>query len=514
MPRQVSSARFAPERRSQQMSLSKHPRSLGAAPELQPENPVVARVMPPVPTPAVGLTRQGLARYAVGDFRAAEQAFRTVVEVAPHEAMAWNNLALVLVALGELDQAAAALRRSLNIDAHQFAPWMNLASALLRDGRADEAEAACAAALALDPASPDAWQLRALARLQRENFTGAAEAFTRTLELAGESAELRLNLGAALLKSGRFEAAAASLAVAVALDPASFVAAEVKRACDFIVAAIAGDMARAIAAYPPGLLDTPLEADRVFKTALLHLDWTGEREAAALAAQTWAALRPDNVEAIHLRDAALAHTTLRQPAALVARSFDEIADDFDDRLVRRLAYQGPERLAALIAGQACADGTFDVLDLGCGTGLCAGFLRPYARVLVGIDLSAGMLAKAAARRLYDHLEVADLLAVLGERVVAWDLVVAADTFPYLGDLAAVFDGAAGSLKPGGWFAFSTEACEGEGYRLKGNGRYAHADGYIERLAAERFEIVARTMATLRREAASPVEGGFYLLRRT
>ncbi|HLZ76277.1 tetratricopeptide repeat protein [Phenylobacterium sp.] len=495
--------------------MSRRPQPHAAQPQVQAEalDPLISTIMPPVPAPAVGLTRQGLARYAVGDYRAAEQAFRAVAEVAGHEPMAWNNLALVLVALGELDQAAAALRRSLNLDAGQFAPWMNLASALLRQGKADEAEAACAAALALDPASADAWQVAALARLSREDFTGAAEAFTRTLDLAGESAELRLNLGAALLRCGRFEAAAASLAAAVALDPTSFVALEVKQACDFIVAAIDGDMARAVAAYPPGLLATPAEADRVFKTALLYLDWAGERAAAGRVAQAWASRRPDNIEAIHLRDAALAHVTPRQPAELVAKSFDDMADDFDDRLVRRLAYQGPERLAALIAQAAQAEGALDVLDLGCGTGLCASFLRPYARLLSGVDLSAGMLAKAAARGLYDHLEAADLLTVLAQAQGGWDLLAAADTFPYLGDLGAVFEGAGRALRQGGLFAFSTEAADGESYRLKGNGRYAHADRYIERLADGRFEIAARTAATLRREAASPVEGGFYLLRK-
>jgi predicted TPR repeat methyltransferase len=371
------------------MALNRRPRPDELAPRAEPEaiDPLISRVMPPVPTLAVGLTRQGLARYAVGDFRAAEQAFRAVAEVAPHQAMAWNHLALVLVALGELEQACATLRRSLTLDSAQFAPWMNLAGALLRLGKAAEADAACGSALALDPQSADAWQVRALARLHSEDFTGAAEAFTHTLDLAGESAELRLNLGAALLKCGRFEAAAASLAVAVALDPTAFVAVEVKQACDFIVAAIAGDMAAACAVYPAGVLETPAEADRVFKTALLYLDWAGERAAAALVAETWANLRPDNIEAIHLRDAALARTASRQPAELVAMSFDAIADDFDDRLVRRLAYQGPERLAALLSGEIAADGALRVLDLGCGTGLCASFLRPYARHLAGVDLS-------------------------------------------------------------------------------------------------------------------------------
>jgi predicted TPR repeat methyltransferase len=316
------------------------------------------------------------------------------------------------------------------------------------------------------------------------------------------------------LKCGRFEAAAASLAVAVALDPTSFVAVEVKQACDFIVAALAGDMVRACAAYPPGFLENPAEADRVFKTALLHLDSANAPDAAGLVAEAWARIRPDNVEALHLRDAALARPAPRQPAELVAKSFDDIADDFDDRLVRRLAYQGPERLAELIAAEIPAEAALAVLDLGCGTGLCAGFLRPYARLLAGVDLSPGMLAKAAARGLYDHLEVADVQALPAEAARGWDLLVAGDTFPYLGDLSAVFDGAAMALRPGGLFAFSTEAGDDESYRLKGNGRYAHSPGYIASLAAGRFEIVTEVSAPLRREAANAVEGGFYLLRRT
>lgn len=468
--------------------------------------------MPPPPSAAVGLTRQGLASFAVGDLRRAEQAFRTVVEVAPHQAMSWNNLALVLVALGELEQAVPTLHRSLAIDSAQFSPWMNLAGVLLRLDRADEAETACAAALSLDAASPDAWQIRAMSRLHREDFAGAAEAFARTVELAGESAGLCLNLGAALLKCGRFGEAASSAARSAVLDPASSIAVEIKQICDFIVAAIAGDMAAARAVYPETLLASPTEADRVFKTALLYLDWAGQHDAAVLVAEEWAGCRPDNMEAIHLRDAALSRSVERQPAQLVARTFDEIAEDFDDRLVRRLAYRGPERLAALIASRIAANSGLDVLDLGCGTGLCAAMLRPYARRLAGVDLSAGMLAKATARGLYDHLEVADLLGVLSEGQTRWELV-AADTFPYLGDLEEVFAGAAGALRPGGWFAFSTETADSDGYVLKGNGRYAHGPRYVQTLAAGRFEIVAQTAATLRREAASPVGGDFYLLHR-
>ena len=467
-----------------------------------------ARIMPPPPSAAVGLTRQGLALFAVGDFRRAEQAFRTVVEVAPHQALAWNNLALVLVSLGEHGEAAAALERSVGLDPTQVATWISLAAAFLRLDRADAAEEACVAALALDAGNAAAWQTRAFASVQAENFHGAAEAFARTIALAGDSAALRFNLGVALMRCSQFEEAAASLAAALALDPTLAAALECKQVCDVVLAAIAGDMAMAgvTALAAPDL-------GRILKTALLLLNGAGERAAAARVSEAWVRVSPGNIEATHLRDAALSRPVDRQPAALVAQHFDGIADDFDDRLVRRLGYEGPGRLLGLITSRIVADGTLDVLDLGCGTGLCAPLLRPYARRLAGVDLSARMLAKARALKLYDRLATGDLLDALSGRPGRRDLLVAADTLPYLGDLAPVFDGAARVLRPGGWFAFSTETIEGDSFVLKADGRYAHGRRYVERMTAGRFEVAGEVTAPLRRAAGRTVVGDFFLLRR-
>ena len=41
-------------------------------------------------------------------------------------------------------------------------------------------------------------------------------------------------------------------------------------------------------------------------------------------------------------------------------------------------------------------GELEIVDAGCGTGLLAPHLRPYARRLVGVDLSPKMLEKARA----------------------------------------------------------------------------------------------------------------------
>jgi predicted TPR repeat methyltransferase len=50
----------------------------------------------------------------------------------------------------------------------------------------------------------------------------------------------------------------------------------------------------------------------------------------------------------------------------------------------------------------------DVLDAGCGTGLCGTIIAPFACRLVGVDLSEGMLAHAKDKNVYHRLVKAEL----------------------------------------------------------------------------------------------------------
>ena len=76
----------------------------------------------------------------------------------------------------------------------------------------------------------------------------------------------------------------------------------------------------------------------------------------------------------------------------------------------------------------------DVLDLGCGIGRVALAMGARCRTLLGLDVSAGMVAEAARRcGRSPHLRFAVTagadLAALADRSV--DLVLAVDSFPYL-----------------------------------------------------------------------------------
>ncbi len=156
----------------------------------------------------------------------------------------------------------------------------------------------------------------------------------------------------------------------------------------------------------------------------------------------------------------------------------------------------------------------DILDLGCGTGLCGRLLKPIAGRLCGVDLSKGMIEKARERGIYDQLDIGELLDVLKRSPRSFDLIVAADVFIYVGDLAEVFEAVAACLRPGGLFIFSVEAGGGERYNLTGSvRRYTHSAPYLRRLASMcGFDEVSFAPVVVRMERGQIVPGYLPVLR--
>ena len=94
----------------------------------------------------------------------------------------------------------------------------------------------------------------------------------------------------------------------------------------------------------------------------------------------------------------------------------------------------------------------------------------------------------------------------------FDLFVATDMVVYVGDLTALFQAVIGHANRDFRFGFSTESHDGEGYVLRGSGRYAHARGYIEELAA-RFGLFVRhcEAAGIRKEENAWIMGDVFVL---
>ena len=204
------------------------------------------------------------------------------------------------------------------------------------------------------------------------------------------------------------------------------------------------------------------------------------------------------------------------PRAYVTGLFDSYAEEFDGHLVGQLRYQAHRRLVERLVATGGADAHYDsALDLGCGTGLCGPLVRPMVGRLSGVDLSARMLDKARALGVYDRLENADIVEFLTRSEERYDLVLAADVFIYVGDLAPVFALLERAMTRG-MFCFSVEALEGDDadLRLLPSLRYAHSRSSLVRLAAQHaFEVVAMERAPVREDQREVVEGLYVVLRR-
>ncbi len=203
------------------------------------------------------------------------------------------------------------------------------------------------------------------------------------------------------------------------------------------------------------------------------------------------------------------------PRQYVQALFDDYAGQFDAHLVGVLKYQAHEVLVRHLATLDRAPFR-SALDLGCGTGLCGPLVKPMAARLAGVDLSAAMLDKARALGLYDELAQADIVEHLRSTDQRHDLVLAADVFIYVGDLAPVFDALARVIEPGAVFCFSAEraspACTG--FELLASLRYAHSEGYLRGLAVQHgYDVVKLVEEPIRKAQHGAIDGLFVYLEK-
>jgi predicted TPR repeat methyltransferase len=200
------------------------------------------------------------------------------------------------------------------------------------------------------------------------------------------------------------------------------------------------------------------------------------------------------------------------PKAYVQALFDQYAPRFEHTLVNDLDYRAPSLIfKAVVAARVAArkPALFKrAVDLGCGTGLAAAAFARQVDHFIGIDLSPGMIKEARATNLYAELEVADMIEGLRSKGDASaNLVVAADAFVYLSDLAPVLTEARRVLASGGVLAFTLETHDRDGIVLGEGLRYAHSAEYVRgAIAKAGLKLLTLQPASPRIENNEPVRG--------
>ena len=120
-----------------------------------------------------------------------------------------------------------------------------------------------------------------------------------------------------------------------------------------------------------------------------------------------------------------------------------------------------------------------------------------------------MIDRAAAKGLYDRFITADVAAALADEAkdaARHHLVVAADVFVYVNDLAPIIAAVAGVLAPDGIFVFTVETHTGDGVKLLPTVRYAHGEPYLRATLGDAgLAVSSLTQASVRTEKGVPVD---------
>jgi predicted TPR repeat methyltransferase len=439
---------------------------------------------------------------------------------------------------GKFADAAALYRQVVAQDINHFRAYNNLGACEDELQHWEQAELAFRSALALAPdEAPIQHNLGRLLHKQGKH-TDAEHHYCIAIQLNPEFGDVYFNLGRLMQDLHRLKEATVILLKATQLIPDST-----------RPQAVLGDvffdlqmLPEALTAYRKVTDITPTDAEahfhvgKVLETMSLHdeaaesyrcslaiegaspatrealarsLTMANRQEAAVQSLQEWLELEPEQPVATHML-AALGSTPIPDGASeeYVRDTFDRFADNFDVTL-EKLNYQAPHLVQQMMNRHYKEPAAnLHILDVGCGTGLCGPLLRPFAASLTGIDLSAGMLKLAAARKIYDELLEIELVAYLASQKSRFDAIVSADTFCYLGKLDTAFEAAARALKVAGMLIFTVEQSTEQGnYRLGLHGRYAHNETYVRnKLSEAGFDKIDIECHQIRNEGGIPVEG--------
>lgn len=448
-----------------------------------------------------------------GEFAEAARLCRECLAAHPDHPGALHALALAEARQDRLPEAAALLARVAGLDAGNADLLADLGLVLRRLGRTVEAEEAFRRALAAEPGHPDArHHLGELAREQGDPVTARGH-FEAGLRAQPHHLPCLRGLAGLHAESKRPDLAVGLLRRACELDgrnPAVWVELFAQQCAAGLLAEASLSFTRAVDADP--------RRDDTWRAGLAQAYKSGDKAAGIALCRQWLARRPGHPEPRHMLASLLGEggAPARAPDDFITELFDRFSAGFDENLTQ-LQYQAPGLIAGEMRARLPAGPVEAMLDAGCGTGLSGVPLRPLARRLEGVDLSPGMLAKAAARGLYDALHEGELTAWLQSRPAAFDAIACADTLVYFGDWSAVMGAFADALRPGGVLVATTEARdEDPPWRLEASGRYSHSGAGVEAwLAAAGFsDIRLQPVPQLRLEAKRPVRGWLFSAAKT
>lgn len=407
------------------------------------------------------------------DYSQAESLCLQVLQHEPKNARAWYLCGIVHAQQNKLKLATECFENAIEFDPNVANYHYNLGLAYRKLDRLDDAIIAYHAAIRQKADFLEAHNNLGNTLIERGDVDEGIECFHNLVEQFPDDSVGYYNLGNVLQEVGEFEDSIAQFRHAIELDPSFSSARE--------------NLGRAF-----------FNARRYDEAMQVWNLWLEHDPSSAVARHMIASTTGEN-------------TPCRCDDDYVRETFHkDFARTYEQQLAR-LDYKVPDLIDGAIKSLDTRPIDLDILDAGCGTGLCAPILRPFARRLVGVDLSVDMLIEAEKRKTYDELLEDELTRHLVFQPNSYDLIVSGDTLCYFGDLSEVCAMAFQCLRDNSFMIFTVERHKSTGedqrYELQPCGRYRHAESYVRRTLTESgFTVLQVIDATLRLERGRAVEG--------
>jgi predicted TPR repeat methyltransferase len=398
------------------------------------------------------------------------------IQINPNIPEAWSNRGIALNNLNLYQESISAYQEAIKLSPNYHEAWSNKSAPLNKLKRFLEASEACDKALSLKPDYAEAWSNKGNALHELKRYDEAIAHYDKALSLKPDYAQAWANKGNTLYELKRYDEAITYYDQALSLKP--------HEASYF---------------YQKGLINIALNQ---YTVAINNLENAVEYNYSpeGYAEYLLSALKPSN-------------GLKPMPKILVAELFDGYAASFDKDLIDNLKYEAPNRLLGLL--NLSINSRFEILDIGCGTGLMGKLLKPYSSKIIGVDLSREMLVRAESTGAYDKLIAEEILEYLNKCNDKFDLVVSSDVFIYIGELSGIFMTLSRIIKVGGLFCFSLEKNDSCEFTLSPKTlRYSHAKEYIRKLASlHNFTIENFLESPIRQDSNIEVEGYYFLLKK-
>ena len=463
--------------------------------------------------------------------------YTLAIQYKPNNDIAYNNLATIYFLQGELDYAEKYFKKALIINPNYTDANFNLACLYAKKSTWQLAVDCLNQTIESDPSHPKAYgQLGQIQQHQLNQIKQAISNYNKHLEIDIDDGQIHFQLGTALSEQQQYDDAIYHFQQTLLQQPDHLNAQENIGICYLRVQ-------KPLQALPHYLfllqhsqtvenylnigiiylhlerhkeaIDYLNQADKLLPSdsniiehlALCYLK-KGDLDQAKHYYHQAASLSQENQSLQYISAALSQSKQLKQaPLIYIEQLYNEYAPYYQQQLLKQLDYQVPKRFFQALNETLNLDNPqLNIVDLGCGTGLVGEQIKPMARNLIGVDIADNMLAIAKQSGIYNQLIKQDIQQAL-PNLTDLDLITAACTFDYIGDLEPILTTAHQSLNSGGIICFSSEKCYDQDYQLQVNMRYSHSKNYMTKLLTKiGFTIIRIDNLIIRHEFKQPIEG--------